>query len=129
MVTRGGLSPRVLIVEDDAITRLAMVGFLTEAGFDVLDTASGGEAIRLMINPDDLDLLITDVNRPWPDGIVVARHAKAHYPPIPILFVTGAAERLRLENVPGPFRFLPKPFSRAALEAAAHAMIHDPIDS
>jgi two-component system cell cycle sensor histidine kinase/response regulator CckA len=113
---------RILVVEDDQAARTLMVTVLKEAGFEVLNAANGREAIRLMINPDGVDLLVTDVNRPWPDGIVVARHARALHPDIPILFVAGDAERSRLTTVPGPYRSLPQPFTRAGLEAALDAM-------
>jgi two-component system cell cycle sensor histidine kinase/response regulator CckA len=116
---------RVLVVEDDTVSRLLMVQILQEAGFEVLEAESGHEAMRLMIHPDHVDLLVSNVNRPWPDGIVMARHAQARQPPIPILFVTGPVGKQRLINVPGPYRTLPKPFNRAGLEAAVAAMMHD----
>ena len=116
---------RILVVEDDSVSRALMVQILRDAGFEVLEAESGREAMQLLVDPDHLDLLVSNVNRPWPDGIVVARHAQARRPPIPILFVTCRAGKQRLENVPGPFRTLPKPFSRASLEAAVDAMMQD----
>jgi CheY-like chemotaxis protein len=121
----GQASARVLVVEDDSVSRMQMVQILQDAGFEVIEAESGREAIELMIHPDHLDLLVSNVNRPWPDGIVIARHAQAHRPPIPILFVTGPAGKQRLLNVPGPYRTLPKPFSRAGFEAAVAAVIRD----
>jgi CheY-like chemotaxis protein len=116
---------RILVIEDDSVTRMFMTEILRDAGFEVLDAASGADAIRLLIKPDHLDLVISDVNRPWPDGLVVARHVRAVSPSVPILFVTSAAEKLRLRDVDGPYRTLPTPFTRAGLEAAIDAMMRD----
>jgi CheY-like chemotaxis protein len=115
--------PSVLVVEDDVTMRLMMVGTLKRCGLEVLDAPTGGDAIRILRDSDRLDVLVSNVNRPWPDGVVMARHARAHHPEVAILFVADAAERQRLGSVVGPYRCLPKPWRRAGLEAALEVIL------
>jgi CheY-like chemotaxis protein len=118
----------ILLVEDDASVRGQMAVILAEAGFQVFEAATGRHALRSGVGLGEIDILVTGVNRPWPDGITVARHARAHHPGIAILFLAGDAEQHRLADFPGAYRSLPKPFTRQGIEAALDAIRHELVD-
>jgi CheY-like chemotaxis protein len=57
----------VLIVEDDALTLMDAVEFVTEAGFDVV-TAKNADAISILESRDDIRVIFTDVSMPGSMG-------------------------------------------------------------
>src|SRR5262245_44554272 len=76
---RGGSSDTrgvsILVVDDRPDTRYAMVRALTAAGFDVRETGTGRDALRLARSPMHLivlDLVLSDMN-----GIDVLRRLKS----------------------------------------------------
>jgi CheY-like chemotaxis protein len=54
--------PVVLVVEDEFLVRLSITTFLRDAGYIVIDTASGKEAIALCKSGTSIDLVFTDIN-------------------------------------------------------------------
>jgi len=90
----------------------------------VLTAENGEVALDLLTRNERPDLLISDVVMPVMDGPTMARHVRARYPDLPILFMSGyAEEQLRksidLDNV----AFLPKPFSVQQLAEAARDVL------
>jgi CheY-like chemotaxis protein len=59
---------RILIIDDDNITRSLARYFLEEAGYQVTDTESGELALRLL-EKEPVDLIITDLLMPAKDGL------------------------------------------------------------
>src|SRR5437764_188796 len=60
--------PRILIIDDDTVTRALCRHFLEEAGHQVIDTESGDEALELL-KKEPFDLVITDLMMPAKDGL------------------------------------------------------------
>jgi CheY-like chemotaxis protein len=58
---------RVLVIEDEFLTRVSLVAFLEEMGYDVAGAESGMEAIDLQRN-ECYDLCIVDIRMPDMDG-------------------------------------------------------------
>jgi CheY-like chemotaxis protein len=50
---------RLLLVEDESISRLQLTDFLTEEGYTVVSLASGEEALRLL-QTESFDAVLTD---------------------------------------------------------------------
>jgi len=109
---------RILVVDDEPFLRMLMVDQLEEAGFDVLEAASGRQACRLIDDPNHVDLVVTDLNMPDADGVVVARRARAQFPDVPVLFVSGRSDLLKSLPAPQPYSYLTKPFSMRQFSAA-----------
>src|SRR3990170_5852834 len=86
---------KVLVVEDDAFVREVAVTGLEDAGYEVIEAASGGEALRLLQAGIAVDALLTDIRLPEVDGWVVARAYRERFPDLPVLYVTGYAERMQ----------------------------------
>ena len=66
------MATRVLLVEDDILTRRNTAIYLRRAQFEVDEAASGEEAIRLISSIDQYDILISDLRMPGlTDGLDV----------------------------------------------------------
>lgn len=85
-------SVRVLLVEDDDDNRELMSEVLETAGYEVVTAASGAEGLR-KLSEQPVDVVITDVGMPGMSGLEVACAAKRIAPTVPVVVVTGYAER------------------------------------
>jgi PAS domain S-box-containing protein len=65
----------ILNVDDDDASRYAVSHILHQAGFEVIEAASGAEVLRLV--RENPDLVILDVNLPDISGLEVCRRIKA----------------------------------------------------
>ena len=83
---------RVLLVEDDDDNRELMTEVLEADGYEVVTAASGAEALR-RLSEQRMDVVVTDVGMPGMGGLEVARGAKKVAPDVPVVVVTGYAER------------------------------------
>lgn len=86
---------KILVVEDDAFVREMAVAGLEDAGFEVIEAASGGEALRLLRAGITLDALLTDIRLPEANEWVVAKAYRERFPNLPVLYVTGYAEQMQ----------------------------------
>ena len=91
---------RVLLVEDDDDNRELMTEVLETAGYQVVTAASGREALR-KLSEQPTDVVVTDVGMPGMGGLEVARAAKKIAPSVPVVVVTGYAEREDIESARG----------------------------
>lgn len=83
---------RVLLVEDDRDSRELMAESLADSGHEVLAAGSGEEGLRVLAERS-IDVVVTDLGMPGMGGLEVARAAKAIAPSVPVVVVTGLAER------------------------------------
>lgn len=114
----------ILVVEDEDMVRAVAERALAKQGYSVLTAENGEAALELLETIDKPDLLVSDVVMPLMDGPTMARHIRAKWPDLPILFMSGyAEEQLRksidLDNI----AFLPKPFSVQQLAEAARDVL------
>jgi CheY-like chemotaxis protein len=72
---------------------------LEDAGFEVIEAASGEEALRLLQTGITLDALLTDIRLPGANGWAVASAYRERFPDLPVLYVTGYSEQM--QPVPG----------------------------
>ncbi|PWC31553.1 two-component system response regulator TorR [Azospirillum sp. TSO22-1] len=83
---------RLLVVEDEAVSREKLAGYLTAEGFDVL-TAEDGTAMRKLMRDYAVDLVLLDINLPGESGLTLARELRARSE-IGIILVTGRADEV-----------------------------------
>ncbi len=102
---------RILLAEDDDSMRVFLARALERAGYEVVPTDNGLDAL-LKLKQEPFTLLLTDIVMPRMDGIELARHAASIDPEIKIMFITGfAAVTLNSDaNPPKDARVLSKPF-------------------
>jgi CheY-like chemotaxis protein len=55
----------VLIVEDDFFVRYDIAGCLREAGYAVIESESGEEALALCKSRMSIDMIVTDIKSWW----------------------------------------------------------------
>src|SRR5512133_694244 len=86
----GGI--RVLLVEDDDDNRELMAEVLATSGYEVLSASSGQDGLKAL-SEHSVDVVVTDIGMPGMGGLEMARAAKAIAPQVPVVVVTGWAER------------------------------------
>jgi signal transduction histidine kinase/CheY-like chemotaxis protein len=99
----------ILLVDDDSAVREVTASILEEIGYVVLKVGSGGAALDLLDQHAKIDLALLDFAMPGMSGVEVARQIQEKYPALPILFVTGYADKTALGDV-GEERIIKKPF-------------------
>lgn len=118
----------VLLVEDETPLRQLGTRLLERAGHTVLAADSAESALALVEAGAAPAALVSDVAMPGQDGVELARRLRARWPALPVLLLSGYAERM-LEGDLGAegFRFLGKPFGAAdLLREVAAALGHGP---
>ena len=79
----------ILVVDDDAPTRVAYAEFLQDCGFQVVEAAHGGEAI-LHVYRHRPDVVLMDISMPVLDGVETAESLRAYGRDLRILAITGS---------------------------------------
>jgi DNA-binding NtrC family response regulator len=103
---------KVLVVDDQPDALLSTVELFRMMGYEVLEAAGGDEAIRILADVPDIEVLFTDVFMPAMDGVHLGREARKLIPGINVILVSGfPASVMDLHaGEPGEFHFLMKPF-------------------
>ena len=92
----GGSTPRVLLAEDNPITRRLVIDYFTQKGFAVTGVADG-DATLAAVRADPPDVLLLDIQMPGLDGFAVLdamrRDADVRLRTVPIIALTAMAMR------------------------------------
>jgi CheY-like chemotaxis protein/two-component sensor histidine kinase len=104
-----------LLVDDEDLVRMSTAAMLGDLGFAVLEASSAEDALRLVNRGERFDLLVTDHLMPGMTGTELARAIRAALPAMPVLIVSGYAER---EGVEPDLPRLAKPFRKDELAAS-----------
>lgn len=109
-------TPTILVVEDEALIRIALSDYLQECGFKVLEAAHAEEAMRIIAHAHvTIDLVFSDVVMPGVmDGFALAQWIRTNRPGLPVILTSGdarkaACARELCEREP----FLAKPYDLA----------------
>ena len=117
---------RILLAEDEESVRALVSRGLTQDGQTVTAAANGAEALDLLVKSGgEFDLLLTDIKMPVMDGIALALSCACDYPKLPIVLMTGHADRRErasglealVQNV------IAKPFTLAEIKFAVAAAL------
>ncbi|MCC6335861.1 MAG: response regulator [Myxococcales bacterium] len=117
-VQPGAARTRVLVVDDEPGIRRAVRRLLEAAGFDVVEAASGNEALRRFEGGERFDVLLSDMRMPDGDGSSTAGAVRRLAPGTRVVLMSGFHERLDDDALACAHHFLAKPFSQEALLAA-----------
>ena len=124
MQRNGSRRPIAVIADDDEDTRELVRAAL--AGFVVSEAATGIELLEQVARAIELDLIVTDIDMGWFDGIHAAASARGAGVGVPIIVITGSSEPgplARVVQLPNAL-VLRKPFSPAELRAHAERLIN-----
>lgn len=109
------MAARILVVDDERNIRRTMRMVLEGEGFEVLDAASGEDAL-LSTEQHEIDLMILDVRLPKIDGIEVLRKLRANrdHARMPVIMISGHASVAEAVNAVqlGATDFFEKPLDR-----------------
>ena len=112
----------VLVVEDDSLLRMFAVEMVDDAGFEAIEASNADEAIAILENRTDINILFTDINMPGSiDGLKLAQAVRNRWPPIKIIIASGQV-RLAAQDMPANSRFFSKPYRQQDLTSALFEM-------
>lgn len=116
---------RVLIVEDEDAIRDFEVINLKRSGYEVVDVASGEEAMQVFDrNPFYFDVVLLDVMMPGIDGFEVCRRMREKNASVGIIMLTAKSQEMDKVNglMIGADDYVTKPFSPSELVARVDAI-------
>jgi CheY-like chemotaxis protein len=120
-------SERILVVEDNEDILEVASTMLTEFGYLVRTAANGAEAIRLLKDGEEFDLLFSDIVMPnGVSGVEVAREARRLNKGVKILLTSGyAGDVLERHQAVDEFPIIGKPFRRAELAQRVRSILNE----
>jgi two-component system cell cycle sensor histidine kinase/response regulator CckA len=90
----GTQTATLLLVEDHEVVRRSMVTVLEDAGYTVIATGSGAEALEAVAGRQGaIDLLLADVELPDTDGATLAERLRNARPGMRVLLTSGLGDR------------------------------------
>ena len=81
---------RICLIDDDTFARNALTLALEDAGYQVVSApgaAAGFDAVRR----NGADAIVTDMNMPGTDGAELISQARAAWPKMPIIAISGSS--------------------------------------
>jgi two-component system response regulator FlrC len=110
------LNESILVVEDDAPLREALIDTLRAAGLTALAAGETSEALRLIAS-EEIALVISDVQMPGPSGYELLSAIKRLRPHLPVVLMTayGTVAQAVAAMREGATDYIVKPFDARAL--------------
>jgi DNA-binding NtrC family response regulator len=111
-MSTSGSAPRpvILVVEEEAVERVAIAEHLAEAGFDVIEAEDTDEALAVLERRSDVKGLVTDAHLPGRiDGSELAQAVRDRRPGVRVVLMSGHSD-LRDDELPEGVEFISKPY-------------------
>src|ERR1051325_529293 len=107
------MSPRVLLVDDEANIRRMVAALLQSDGFETVEAPDGTAALT-RLDEDAPDVVLLDLVMPArPEGPATLEQIRRRAPPVPVVMMRGKAslaDAVRAANL-GLCQFLEKPLA------------------
>ena len=116
---------KILLVEDERMTRVALTGTLRKVGHEVVPCPDGRVAMSAL-DSDRFDIVLTDLNLPGPDGMEILTRSRRDDPEAQVIIMTAyastetAVEALRQ----GAYDYVIKPFQTGYRNQVEHGLNH-----
>lgn len=111
----------ILIAEDDARTRESLSRALGRSGYRTL-TAPDAAGALTVLQSESVDVVLTDLKMPGPDGIALLERVRSEFPETIVVILTGfGTVDLAVEAMKkGAWDFITKPINLDKLELLLH---------
>jgi response regulator RpfG family c-di-GMP phosphodiesterase len=116
MSDRSFVGKKIIVVDDNEHLRHALQAFLETRGFAVT-VAPNGKVARELIQLQVFDVVLSDVQMPFLDGVELLKWIKANRSDIPVIMMTAFTNLLetRMAHDLGASDFVAKPFKNDEL--------------
>lgn len=115
----------VLVVDDDASVRQSIKKVLEGAGYEVAAACDGEEAVVQFV-PEQIDLVLLDLNLPLRSGWDVFERLTSRYPFVPVIIITGMPDQYRTALAAGASALMEKPVDVPALLKTMDELLAEP---
>ena len=104
---------KLLIVDDEKNIRQSIAHFLTGCGHEVTAAETAGEALELLANGAEFDLVLSDWRMAEMNGLELLKAIKEKYPDIVVILMTayGTIDNAVAAMKAGAYDYISKPFS------------------
>jgi CheY-like chemotaxis protein len=110
----------VLVVDDEAMIRMAMLHIVEDAGYSAIEAADADEAIVMLERCPQIAAVLTDINMPGTmDGLELSRLIRDRWPQIGLV-VTSGRFVAKAAQMPAGVHFIAKPYTPGEIVAALH---------
>src|SRR4051812_23376424 len=117
----------IVVMEDDAGTRLLVSSVLKKDGHEVLAAEDGAQGLAL-VRGQPPDVVISDVQMPGMNGfdMLAEMRRDPKLAAVPVILLTSLQERahMRIGMTTGADDYITKPFRAAELRQAVHAQLN-----
>jgi len=113
---------RILVAEDDPISRRLLKASLNKWGYEVTAVSDGDEAWTILSGEDSPQMAVLDWMMPGMDGVTICKKIRSELPPQPARYVILLTAKGRREDVIAGFDagaddYVTKPFNAQELKA------------
>lgn len=114
---------RILVVDDSHTNLSILRSFLEQWKFIPFLASSAQQALEILVNEPGIDLVITDMEMPETNGVMLAQTIKKQYNSLPVILLSSAGDDTKL-GFPGLFSgILTKPVKKANLLKGIHSVL------
>lgn len=100
---------KILLVEDDLLTKNTIGLFLREEGYEVHEAEDGVDALSLL-EKNQFDLVLSDIVMPGFNGFDLLERANSMSPRTPVMLMTAYSPMQSQVKTRGAAEFILKPF-------------------
>lgn len=120
------MAEKILLVEDDSITRKSISDTLTGEGYEVTEAKDGAEALKLLTR-SRFDLVLSDLVLPKVHGLKLVELLRSQFPGTPTVVMSGYLSKDSGTTIlEGWAEFIEKPIdSDVLLAAIKHLLMKD----
>jgi DNA-binding NarL/FixJ family response regulator len=113
---------KILVVDDHVLIREALRGLFKELRPEatVLEAPDAARTMELLAEQPDIALVLLDLSLPDRDGLALLAEVRGHHPAIPVVVLSGFADRANVVRAldHGALGFIPKSAGREVMISA-----------